>query len=120
MANLTANPLTGTQYLDVNFGAKPGNDNGLIVTEDGHPYIDVNTGGVWHLTPDAEPGGGKFDLLCYWRVSGLQDNEFALLERPDGSSNAADWTVPSGSTLPDDSPVEPWLVAMRGGMGYGV
>jgi hypothetical protein len=30
----------------------------------------------------------------------LQDNEFALLERPDGSSNAADWTVSAGSTLP--------------------
>lgn len=106
LANLTANPLTGTQYLDVNFGAKPGNDNGLIVTEDGHPYIDVNTGGVWHITPDAEPGGGKFDLLCYFSgFSGLQDNEFALLERPDGSSNAADWTVPSGSSLPDGGTV---------------
>jgi hypothetical protein len=103
LGNLTANPLTGTQYLDVYFGAKPGDDNGLIVTEDGHPYIDVNTAGVWHLSPDAEPGSGKFDLLCYLGgFNGLQDNSFALLERPDGSSNAADWTVPSGSTLPDE------------------
>ena len=103
LASLTANPLVGTQYLDAVFGAKPGNDNGLIVTEDGHPYIAVNTAGVWHLTPDAEPAGGKFDLLCYLGgFSGLQDNEFALLERPDGSSNAADWTVPSGSALPGE------------------
>jgi hypothetical protein len=103
LANLTASPLTGMQYLDVNFGSKPGNDNGLIVTEDGHPYIAVNAAGVWHLSPDAEPSGGKFDLLCYLGgFSGLQDNSFALLERPDGSSNAADWTVPSGSTLPDE------------------
>ena len=103
LANLSASPLTGTQYLDVYFGAKPGNDDGLIVTEDGHPYIDVNTGGVWHLSPDAEPTGGKFDLLTYFGgFSGLQDNAFALLERPDGSSNAADWTVPAGSTLPDE------------------
>lgn len=101
LANLNASPLTGTQYLDVYFGAKPGTDAGLIVTEGGNPYIDVNTGGVWHLTPDAEPTGGKFDLLTYFGgFSGLQDNEFALLERPDGSSNAADWTVPAGSTLP--------------------
>jgi hypothetical protein len=103
LANLTASPLTGMQYLDVNFGSKPGNDNGLIVTEDGHPYIAVNAAGVWHLSPDEEPSGGKFDLLCYLGgFSGLQDNSFALLERPDGSSNAADWTVPSGSTLPDE------------------
>jgi len=101
LANLTASPLTGTQYLDVYFGAKPGTDAGLIVTEGGNPYIDVNAGGVWHLTPDAEPTGGKFDLLTYFGgFSGLQDNEFALLERPDGSSNAADWTVPVGSSLP--------------------
>jgi len=103
LANLTADPLTGTQYLDVYFGSKPGTDNGLIVTEGGNPYTAVNTAGVWHLTPDAEPAGGKFDLLCYLGgFSGLQDNSFALLERPDGSSNAADWTVPSGSTLPDE------------------
>jgi hypothetical protein len=85
------------------FGPKPGTDNGLIVTEDGHPYIAVNTAGVWHLTPDAEPAGGQFDLICYLGgFGGLQDNEFALLERPDGSSNAADWTVPAGSTLPGE------------------
>jgi Secretion system C-terminal sorting domain len=103
LANLMASPLTGIQYLDVNFGPKPGNDNGMIVTEDGHPYIGVNTAGVWHLSPDAEPTGGKFDLLCYLGgFSGLQDNEFALLERPDGSSDAADWTVPAGSTLPGE------------------
>jgi hypothetical protein len=103
LANLTSNPLTGTQYLDVLFGPKPGTDNGLIVTEDGHPYIAVNTAGVWHLTPDAEPAGGQFDLICYLSgFSGLQDNEFALLERPDGSSNAADWTVPAGSSLPGE------------------
>lgn len=103
LANLSVSPLTGTQYLDASFGAKPGTDAGLIVTEDGHPYIDVNTGGVWHLSPDAEPTGGKFDLLTYFGgFSGLADNEFTLLERPGGSSNAADWTVPAGSTLPDE------------------
>ncbi len=103
LANLTVSPLTGTQYLDVSFGPKPGTDAGLIVTEDGHPYIDINTAGVWHLTPDAEPAGGKFDLLCHLGgFSGLQDNSFSLLERPDGSSNAADWTAPSGSALPDE------------------
>ena len=101
LANLTANPLTGTQWLDVYFGPKPGTDAGLIVTEGGTPYTSVNGAGVWHITPDAEPTGGQYDLLLYLDgFSGLADNEFALLERPDISSNAADWMVPSGSSLP--------------------
>jgi len=101
LTNLMANPLTGTQWLDVYFGPKPGTDAGLIVTEDGTPYTSVNGAGVWHLTPDAEPTGGRYDLLLYLDgFSGLADNEFAILERPDLSSNAADWMVPLGSSLP--------------------
>ena len=65
------------------------------------PYTSVNGAGVWHITPDAEPTGGQYDLLLYLNgFTGLADNEFALLERPDLSSNAADWVVPSGSSLP--------------------
>ena len=101
LANLTANPLTGTQWLDVYFGPKPGTDAGLVVTEGGTPYTSVNGAGVWHVTPDAEPTGGHYDLLLYLNgFTGLADNEFALLERPDISSNAADWMVPPGSSLP--------------------
>ncbi len=101
LTNLTANPLTGTQWLDVYFGPKPGTDAGLIVTEGGTPYTSVNGAGVWHITPDAEPTGGQYDLLLYLNgFTGLADNTFALLERPDISSNAADWTVPPGSSLP--------------------
>jgi Secretion system C-terminal sorting domain len=101
LANLTANPLTGTQWLDVYFGPKPGTDAGLVLTEGGTPYTSVNGAGVWHITPDAEPTGGQYDLLLYLNgFTGLADNEFALLERPDISSNAADWMVPPGSSLP--------------------
>ena len=99
--NLTANPLATTQYLDVSFGAKPGTDAGLILSEDGAPYTSVNDAGVWHLTPDVEPTGGKYDLLLSVEgFSGLQDNLFTILERPDASSDAADWIVPVGSKLP--------------------
>lgn len=101
LTNLMANPLTGTQWLDVYFGPKPGTDAGLVVTEGGEPYTSVNGAGVWHITPDAEPTGGQYDLLLYLNgFTGLADNEFAMLERPDLSSNAADWMVPSGSSLP--------------------
>jgi hypothetical protein len=99
--NLTAHPLTTTQYLDVSFGPKPGTDAGLILSEDGAPYTSVNDAGVWHITPDTEPTGGKYDLLLSVDgFSGLVDNLFTMLERLDASSDAADWIVPTGSNLP--------------------
>jgi Secretion system C-terminal sorting domain len=99
--NLQANPLSGVNYLDASFGPKPGTDAGLIVTEGGIPYTSVNSGGVWFVTPDAEPSSGKYDLLLYFNgFTGLTDNQFAALRRPDASSNAAEWVVPSGSVLP--------------------
>jgi hypothetical protein len=101
--NLNAAPLTGTAYLDLDFGAKPGTDAGLIVTENGIPYTAVNDGGIWHITPNTEPTGGKYDLLLYFTgFTGLDDNKFAPLERPDASSDAADWVVPPGSSLPSE------------------
>lgn len=103
LTNLNASPLTGTQYLDVSFGPKPGTDAGLLVSEDGTAYSAVNTAGVWYISPDAEPTGGTYDLLLYLGgFTGLTDNEFAILERPVASSNAADWTVPAGSRYPDE------------------
>lgn len=101
MDNLQAAPLAGVKYIDVRFAAKPGNDAGLVLTEDGTPYTMVNGGGVWYLTPDAEPSSGAYDLLLYFDgFAGLEDNAFAILRRPDGSGDARDWTVPSGGTLP--------------------
>ena len=98
--NLIANPLTGVAYIDASFGPKSGSDAGLAVTENGTSYVSVNSGGVWYLTPNAAPGSGRYDLLLYFnRFTGLQDNRFASLVRPFASSNAADWTVPPGSTL---------------------
>jgi len=99
--NLAAAPLTGVAYLDASFGDKPGTDAGLVVTENGAPYISVNDAGVWFLIPNASPTAGKFDLkLTLKGFSGLSDNSFALLQRPVASSNAAEWTVPAGSSLP--------------------
>lgn len=99
--NLVADPLNNLSYIDASFGPKPGNDVGLIVSENGQPYISVNNGGVWYLTPDVQPSSGKYDVLLYFNgFSGLADNSFAILKRPDASSNAADWVSPPGSVLP--------------------
>lgn len=101
MTNLTADPLNGITYITASFGAKPGTDAGLNASETGMVYAAVNNGGVWYLTPDATPAGGKYDLNVFFGgFSGLIDNQFGLLRRPDASSNGADWSVPAGSTLP--------------------
>jgi Secretion system C-terminal sorting domain len=99
--NLLASPLNNVQYVDVSFGSKPGTDAGLAVAEQGTPYSSVNTSGVWYITPDVQPSSGKYDLEVYFNgFAGLEDNKFAILERPTASSDALDWVVPAGSVLP--------------------
>jgi hypothetical protein len=93
------NNITGINYLAASFGPKPGTDAGLNVTE-GVAYTSVNTGGVWYLNADAAPSGGNYALQLYFNgFTGLADNMFGILRRPDASSNAIDWNVPTGSAL---------------------
>jgi len=99
--NLTASPLNNVSFIDASFGPKPGNDAGLLVSELGTPYSVVNSGGVWHITPDVEPTTGKYDLfLSFNGFTGLADNSFGIISRPDNSSIAAEWKIPTGSVLP--------------------
>jgi hypothetical protein len=101
MDNLIATPLTGISYITTSFGPKPGNDAGLNVSENGTAYTSVNNGGVWYLVPDANPTGGKYDLKLFFNgFTGLADNSFGILRRPDASAVAIDWIVPAGSVLP--------------------
>lgn len=101
MDNLTANPLTGVNYVTVNFGDKPGTDAGLNVSENGNAYSAVNNGGVWFFVPDAVATGGKYDQKLFFNgFTGLTDNSFGTLNRISSSNNAADWQIPAGSVLP--------------------
>lgn len=99
--NLISDPLTAVNYVTASFGPKPGNDVGLNVSENGTAYNSINIGGVWYLVPDVNPGTGSYDLKLFFNgFPGLADNRFAILRRPDASSNAVDWIVPPASTLP--------------------
>lgn len=94
------NNITGSEYLTASFGHKPGTDAGLNVSESGVSYNAVNNGGVWYLVPDAQAVSGKFTLHLYFHgFSGLTDNQFGILQRPDVSSNASDWIIAAGSSL---------------------
>src|SRR5688572_19381896 len=94
------NNITGPSSLTSSFGPKPGTDAGLNVVENGNTYTAVNNGGVWKLIPNTAATGGNYALQLYFNgFTGLLDNRFGILRRPDVSSNAADWIVPTGSLL---------------------
>lgn len=98
--NLTADALNNVTYIDAYFGPKAGTDAGIIVTEQGSAYIGVHNAGVWHLIPDAVPSSGKYQLRLYTNgFTGLDNNQFTILRRPEGSTSGADWSVPAGSTV---------------------
>src|SRR5439155_13956602 len=94
------NNIAGTNYLTASFGPKPGTDAGLNVIENAASYTGINNGGVWYLAADAEPSSGNYALQLFLNgFTGLTDNQFGILRRPDASTNAADWKVPAGSAL---------------------
>jgi hypothetical protein len=101
MDNLQTAPLNNIAYIDASFGPKPGTDAGLVLQENGTPFTMINDAGVWYLTPNIEPTQGSYDLILYLNgFTGLQDNSFAIVRRPDGSADAKDWEVPENSLLP--------------------
>jgi hypothetical protein len=94
------NNITGPTSLTSSFGPKPGTDAGLNAVENGNTYTAINNGGVWKLIPNTAATGGNYALQLYFNgFTGLLDNRFGILRRPDASSNATDWTVPTGSLL---------------------
>lgn len=94
------NNIAGPSNLTTSFGPKGGTDAGLNVVEIGNTYIAVNNGGVWKLVPNNAATGGNYALHLYFNgFTGLADNRFGILRRPDASTNGADWIVPAGSLL---------------------
>jgi gliding motility-associated-like protein len=106
-ADIINHNLTGIQYIDATFGALTHhNDADMNVSEAGMTYNSVATEGVWYLTPDSAINSGTYDLKCYINnFSGLYDNRFAILSRPDSSLTAADWSAdPAGIGNPGINP----------------
>ncbi len=105
LAEVLTNGLTGPTTLDAKFGAKPGTDAGLNYAEpgSGRRYTKIHGAGIWTLTPDVQPTGGNYAIrLALAPFSGLADNEFMLLKRPESSSNGADWSGDGGTVSADN------------------
>ena len=96
--------LMGVTQLTAQFSEpKLGTDAGLMVSEQGTFYNAVKSEGVWYLKPTGTGTGGAYDLLLYFNgFTNLFDNQFGILRRPDASTEAVDWIVPTGSILPDN------------------
>lgn len=100
MDNLVASPLVGVTYIDAFFAPKVGTDVGLAVAEGGSVYTSIHDGGIWHLNPNAQPSGGRYNLKLYFNgFTALSDNQFTILRRAEGSSSGTDWSVPAGSAV---------------------
>jgi len=120
LLKLNNNGLTGINYMDAEFLATFGNSGSLNTSQalDGSViYQEVASEGIWRLNPDASPSGGSYDVSLYFDdgqgydvdgnpigdgFAGLLDNQFAVLKRPTGSTDAADWVGEAAGTIPAD------------------
>ena len=102
--DLLSSQLVGTGFLNARFGPKTDSDTGLNCTEttpSGLRYLAIYPAGIWTLTPDAQPTSGTYAVQAYLApFTGLVDNEFGILKRPDTSTSAADWNAGGGSLSP--------------------
>jgi hypothetical protein len=102
--DVLSSQLAGTSFLDASFGPKTDPDTGLNCTETNPSplrYRAVSPEGLWTLTPDTQPTGGTYAVQAELApFSGLADNTFGLLKRPDNSLSAADWNTGGGTLSP--------------------
>lgn len=96
LAELVNNNLNGVSYIDARFGALTNHYDGDLSTSDSYmTYLSVAPNGVWHITPNAQPSSGSYDIrLSTLNMGTLADNQFGILKRNDGSTSAGDWGSP--------------------------
>jgi hypothetical protein len=94
------NNLSGVTYIDGFFSSLVRHDDADLGVDDGvgMEYLSVSLSGMWTLEPNNAPSGGSYDILGYVaNISGVYDNEFAIVKRPVGSPDATSWTTAGGT-----------------------
>ncbi len=104
-AMIINNNLTGTSWIQT--GAKvlteSGNnvDGNLSLSEGGTHYTNLREDCEWDIIPDVQPSGGTYGVrLFIANIPGLVDDQFAPLKRDDSSTDYADWSNGSSTTIP--------------------
>ncbi len=104
-AEIINSNMTGITYMDARFGALTNHDDADLSVSDSYmTYLSVAPNGVWHLTPNAQPSGGSYDVsLSTSNMGTITNNEFGIVKRNDGSTTAADWSAPGTMNSDDGS-----------------
>lgn len=100
MDDLSANPLSGIRFINASFQSISGDDRGLKIAMPGKACTSVNETGVWQIVPDGVPVGGNYGLTFFTSGFNLLNSlEYAIVNRPAASYQAADWMIPVGEPL---------------------
>ena len=95
------NNLSGVSYIDASVGDMPAGDlSALNMTQVGSPLVEVFDR-QWQLTPNAQPSSGSYGVNLYLNgVSGMviDDNNFTVIKRDDGSTSYGDWDTHEATT----------------------
>ncbi|MBK9730760.1 MAG: T9SS type A sorting domain-containing protein [Chitinophagaceae bacterium] len=98
--------ITGISRFSASWEDPAIGTSSVALTECGTSYLSVNNGGEWHLRPanGGTYGSGSFSAgqmtISGYNLSvfsGLIDNLFGMLTRPEGSVTTATWTIPAPS-----------------------
>ncbi|MEX0812861.1 MAG: T9SS type A sorting domain-containing protein [Chitinophagales bacterium] len=93
-ADIVNNNMESVSYIDASFGSLVNHNDADMNVEDSWIYYDaVHTSGMWTIEPSSQPSAGEYDVRLYIaNISGLSDNSFAPIKRPNGSTGTA-WTA---------------------------
>ncbi len=98
---ITTHDLSATSWITCSFHSLERYEPMLYqVYDDNLYYTFISEEGMWVIQPDVQPAGGVYHLkLDIQNFSGLEDNRFGILKRPEGSGHE-DWTAAFGKMHP--------------------
>ena len=99
--DLINNNMVGVSYIDAYVSDMTGGNNMELNTSESTSMILEMADKEWFLTPDAQPSSGDYGVNLYLNgLSGalLQDNNFTVLKRPNGSITYGDWDAFDATT----------------------
>lgn len=90
---VSPNLLLGPNTIVVHFTDLVRHDDlDMDVSDSWLTYQSISPDGMWVISPDQEPITGTYDVKLYLdNMTGLQDNQFAVIKRPEGSPDASYW-----------------------------
>ena len=102
--DLSSSDLSGATYVTGSCTSitEAGNniDSRISVSEGATTYNDLVNTGVWDFTPSGATGGSYNLKLYVTNIAGLTNDKFAILKRPTGSTDYADWVTGSPAAYP--------------------